>query len=411
MYNYKEKRYIFTNTAKKTYTFYYDENLGLCYNTLNKYNSWNPPISLQKNIHPFFYIDMDFNDMFHIIFQDKHGNLYYSFMENSKISTVALLKSKFYAYYNKYPFLIKINSAVYFFFIIHHNDKLMLSYQLFSDNKVTTPKVIDYVPEVQIPYKAIYNNQNSIYIFYQNTCENFLQIGYKEYYLTTKKWTDYNPVTNQNSNAEFPRIILDNKNILHLIYQRKIDKQFDLVYKHKVSSKSIWSDEKVFCSSSSNFLNSSISLVNKILFAYWLRENNIYFRYSKDSGTNWSPTSKNSLSNKKHIFCAEYKTNNPSETKKTCAQEIPANYNNGFNIAFLNNYNDFEDGNISNKDSKKIDTDTFSTLKENIEDLKKNNHLLKEEIKSLKNSLKTMGIEITKNQVRISLLENKKHPH
>lgn len=141
MYNPNNKQFVFKDSEGKLWNFYYDNNQGICYSVFSKRFAWSEPRVVQSEAYEQFYVEIDEKDCFHIIYQDKKGNIIYCFMQqNETVKALPVLTSKSHSVFNKHLSLIVANSCVHIFFIIEHNGIYMLSYQTITDGVPVAPK-------------------------------------------------------------------------------------------------------------------------------------------------------------------------------------------------------------------------------------------------------------------------------
>lgn len=406
MYNSRNKQYLFRQSTGSIWNFYSDERYGLCYSTLSKRNTWSEPISINKDFLPPFYIDMDFEDNFHILFQDKQGNIFYTFLDKSTVNTLQVLRSNVATSYNKYLKLIVSRNTINIFFIIDHNNSHILAHQTINGKTINPPKVIDYVLKNDHPYSLLTDKSGNIYAFYQVSDGKYLQIGFKKYNPNQKIWGEFTPVTRFNGDCQFPKTVIDNKDIISIIYQRKTDKQIELIYQQKVPERNMWSSETIIQTSSYAFNNSSIILLNGNIIVYWIRDDIIYYSMSSDLGKIWTKSSKFIFPASKQLLCFSYKSNNPYESDSIYAKEIPGSYLNGYKLAFYQNSTNNTSTSISTDELKSMIIDGMHLLKGNVEDLFEADNLIKESISKIDNMCKTIHKELIKQSVKITYLEN-----
>ena len=405
MYNSNNRQYIFRQSSGKVWNLYHDEKLGLCYSTLTKRSTWTEPVSLHKNLHPVFFADIDFDDCFHILFQDKQGNIFLSRLYNSSIKTIPVLNSKAPVSYNKYLSLIPARNESHFFFIIQHNDSSILAHQILRGDTVSTPRVIDYVAKSNCPYSVIGDKSGNIYAFYQSSSGESLQIGYKKYNSDQNFWSDFSFITNHSGNCEFPRAIVDNKNIMHICYQRHSLKQYELVYQQKVPDKNIWSDEIIVHSSVHSFYDSSVVCSGESTIVYWVRDDVIYYSSSTDGGAVWSKPARHNFVPSKQLMCMTYKTNQSIENEKLAASSLPGCFINGFKLAFYQEPT-VSTHNITADELKTMLLDGLKLLKDNVEELKDSNSDMRKSIQELSVAHQNLEMEMTKNAVKLNFLED-----
>jgi len=124
---------------------------------------------------------MDTEDRFHIMFQDNLGNIHYSLMDKDSIKTIPVLNSKMPTAYDKHLFLIPLRNNIHFFYVLRQESSPIFAYQNLNEDKISNPKVIDYVLENICPCSVITDGNHSIYAFYQSSDGKYQQLGYKKY--------------------------------------------------------------------------------------------------------------------------------------------------------------------------------------------------------------------------------------
>ncbi len=405
MYRTTERQFIFKDSTGKVWNLFYDERNGLCYSNLTRRNTWTEPVTLQKNLAPPFFADMDYDDRFHIAFQDKQGNIYYSLVEGASTKTVQILQSKNPSAYNKHFCLIPQKSTTHFFYVLVPGESPILVYQGVDSKGVMSPKVIDYVHMSSCPYCALSDNTGNIYVFYQSSDGKNLQLGYKKFLPYQKVWGEFTPITRYPGDSEFPRAIADSSNIIHICYQRRSARSYELVYQQKVPDKNIWSDETVIHESVYGFANSSIIYADKRLYIYWIREEAVVYSMSEDGGSSWSKPARYNFPGGRQLLCMRYRSNNPYELERLIAEDIPGNFINGYRLAF---YQDSSLGSetLSPEELKNMIVNTLKLLKGSVEELKESNAAIAESLRNYAASQKELEKEIAKNSIRLGMLES-----
>jgi hypothetical protein len=406
MYNPNRKQFIFKQSTGKVWNLYHDEKLGMCYSTLTKRNTWTDPIAIHKDVHPPFHADMDFEDNFHILYQDNQGSINYTLMSNEVLKTIPVLQSKQPTPYNKHLYLLPATrNQVHLFFIIEYNNNRMLSHQLLSDGKAGNPKVIDYVTGSSLPYSITTDSSGSIYMFYQVSDGTYLQLGYKKYIPAQRFWSEFIQITKNSCNAEAPRVLTDGKNIIHMCYQRLVQKQFELVYQQKIPDRNLWTREVVLHSSSNSFALSSLASTNNSITAYWVREDIIYHTASGDNGSSWSKPARYSFQAGRQLLCLAYKSNTPHENEHFQAQELPGSFLGGYKLAFQPQGPNTPET-ISADELKNMIVESLNLLKGNIEDVREALTGLEEKVNSIRSIQETSDRDLVKTSLKINLLEN-----
>jgi len=396
VYSSDSRQYILKKSGGQVYNFYYDKNLGLCYTTLTKRNTWTEPVSLQKNLHPGFYVDIDDDDVFHILTQDANGSIFCSSFDGENIKTVPVLGSKMPSAYNKHLSLVPFVNNVHVFYVIEHNDSNILAHQSIISGKVSNPRVIDYVYKSHCPYSVISDRTGGIYAFYQSSDGRHLQLGYKKYTPERKFWSEFTPVTRFRGDCEYPKAVVDDKNIIHLCYQRRGDKLYELVYQQKIPDRNLWSHEIVIHSSAYPFTEHSVTAINGVISVFWVRDDIVYYSSSNNGGITWSKPARQNFTAGRQLVCIVYSSNDPYEREKVSIREIPGCFVNGYRLAF---YQDTPDmvGSMSPNELRNMIIDTLKLLKGGLDELKETQEELKNSMQSLNASQ-----QILENDVRQS---------
>lgn len=406
MSSFDRKQYILRQSTGKTWNFYYDERSGICYSLLTSRNTWTEPVSLHKGCHPSFFIDMDFRDCFHLLFQDSNGNLSYQYLNGEIIRTISVLESKTPGAYEKNLWLIPTKEVIHLFFTIQHGSNAILAHQLLAGNIPGKPRVVDYVTKGLCPYSLCCDRSGNIYAFYQSSDGKHLQVGFKKYINAQSFWGEFTPVSRYAGDCEYPRCILDPDNIVHLCYQRRANRQYELVYQQKMPDKNLWSAETLLHSSAYSFSDSSVLKAGSNIYVYWVREGAVYFTVSKDMGKQWSKPAKADFSSGKQVLCASYKANTPHENDKLSIREIPVSFINGFKFPFLQEASPGTGGNPSPEELRTMIVESLNLLKDSIDDLKECNAELVRNITQLTHGQQSLDRELTKNTLRLNRLEN-----
>lgn len=432
MYNFNNRQYIFRQSNGDTWYFFCDSRQNLCYRTLNRQNSWSNAVVLRKDVYQYFYADIDQNDQFHILFQDTGGNIYYSLLDNSSIRTLPLLASKNPSTYNKQFSIAFAENDTYFFYVLHHENSFMLACQSLSGNRVSNPKVIDYVSGSSIPCSVVYDRAQNIYVFYQSFDGKYLQLGYKKLGSQQKAWSDFTPVTKFAGNCEYPHAITDRNSVIHLCYQRRAPKAFELVYQQKSPDKNLWTPEIVIHSSVYSFENASIIQASDGLIIYWVRDDIIYYSVGTQNGAVWSKPARLSSFAGQQFQCICWKSNSPKdmirdddrEIKKENRSVLPPNFypgsvSAGLKLAFSNTHNaaryiadeaapvgsPSREKAAAGNDIKSLVLDTFRHLQGSIDEVIEDISAIKRDIARLENAYADLAKDTGKNSIKLGVLE------
>ena len=434
MFNYHNRQSIFRQSDGELWNFFCDARQNFCYTTLTKRAIWSNAIVLHKNASPFFYAEMDPDDVFHLLFQDNEGNIQYTRLDRQSIKTMPVLNSKTPSVYNKQLFIAPFKNSMYFFYVLHHENSFMLAYQLLINGKISGPKVVDYVSGSSLPCAILYDHGQNIYAFYQSYDGKYLQLGYKKFTTTQKHWSDFTPVTKYSGNCEYPHAFIDDNDIIHLCYQRRSPKLFEMVYQQKAPDKNLWTTEEIIHSSVHAFENASILQENGNIIIYWVRQEAIFYNTSPLAGNSWGKPSRLNFPTGHPLQCLSYKSNSPlgrttADLKGDSSQLTPIIYpgslSSGLKLAFntLNNIGDSsqllttrdssplfagcrEKEIASSSDLKTLLLDTFKQVQGSVDEIREGLSSTKEELSKLTNAYVQLNRELGKYSIRLNMLEN-----
>lgn len=207
------------------------------------------------------------------------------------------------------------------------------------------------------------------------------------------------------NSCDFPSPIVDNSNNVHICFQKQNLKQYELIYRQKVSNKNIWSDETVIHSSIYPFENSSIISIDKNIFIYWIRNDIIYYSSSNTAGISWSKPSRYNFPVGRNLFCISYNTSIPYELNRIGLKDIPGSFTNGLRLAFYQDI--FGSNNVASTQEslKNVIIDSIKYLKDNVDNFIEVKENLENQIRNLMLSQNNIIKEMDKCSIKLSLLE------
>lgn len=417
MYNFFNRHYIFKRSDGEIIDIYCDNRQNLCTSVLSSKSSMPDSRVIARNVHPYFYAEMDEQDVYHVVYQDNEGNINYMYMDGQWSRTIPVLSSKTPTAYNKQLYIAPFKNSVYLFYVLHHDNSFLLAYQTVARGKAGTPKIVDYVAGSIIPCSIIYDNNENIYAFYQSYDGRYLQLGYKKMDTARKHWSDFISVTKFMGNCEYPHAIIDTNGTIHLCYQRRTQKQYELVYQQKGADKNLWSGETVLHSSSYPFENCSIVQANDKVAVYWIRDDVLYFTAGQPGGNGWSRPARYSSQPGRQLQCICWKEHGSSLIPSPGI--YPGTLSNGVRLAFLDAPvsktgpqlsllvpSARESSPNTNEMTERL-MDAIKQLQENINEISAGWAGAKKELSRLANTYFDLSREVDKLSLRLNLLESK----
>lgn len=402
MFNFSKKQFVFKQASGSVWNFYFEQYQGICYCNLTKRNTWTEAISLQKNVLPSFFADMDTEDCFHLLYQDVKGNIFYTTLRDT-IHTLPILTNRTPSNQNRHLFLLPSKNSTQIFFVLPHNNAYILAQQTVRDKKIGAPVVVDYLLYSQRPFTILKDRVETLYAFYHSSDGKYSQIGFKKLLPGNEKWSEYVQVSRHEGNCQYLSALIDSENIIHLSYQRSRDKQNELVYQQKVPDRNLWTPEIVIHTSSQSFENSSLVLINSTLILYWVREDIIFYSTSGDRGSTWSKPLRFNFQSAKQLLCIGYKTNFPSESEKIAGDTFAGSFVNGLKLAF---YQDPSHTSLTTEELRSLLVDGMRLLKGSVEDLKDKSTQARNDISLLEKSMESLQRDLVKYSLKLGMLEN-----
>ncbi|NLK86303.1 MAG: hypothetical protein GX279_02280 [Clostridiaceae bacterium] len=431
MYNYFNRHYIFRRSDGEMRDIFCDGRQNLCSSRLNGKNGLPDSIVIARNVHPYFYAELDEHNVYHVVFQDNEGNINYIYMDGQWSKAMPVLGSKTPAVYNKQLYIAPLKNSIYIFYVLQHDNSFLLAYQTASKNKASTPKIVDYVSGSNIPCSLIYDQNENIYAFYQSYDGKYLQLGYKKMDTARKHWSDFISVTKFMGNCEYPHAIIDANGTIHLCYQRRTQKQYELVYQQKGRDKNLWSAETVLHSSVYPFENYSVVQTKDKTTVYWIRDDVIYYVAAMLNSDVWSRPARYVSQPGRQLQCICWKEQNSpvvqdrqgsssSAASQTPSPGIfPGTLSNGVRLAFLDTPVSKAGPQLSLAEPSGRETGTYSEdmrdramsllkeLQEDINEISTGWSGTKKELARMTNAYMDMSRELGKLSLRLNLVENK----
>jgi len=413
MYNSNNKQYIFKKSSNRIWNLLYDNKNGICYSNLVRRNVWTMPMSLEKQAQESFSACMDSKDVLHIIYQNSHGNIFYLQLDETSITSLPMLSSKYPSLYNKYFKIISVKNNLHSFYVLHHKNKYLLTHQIISNKEVKDPQVLGYLNKNNLPYTVCTNKSGDIYLFYQTASSGNLQqqtsafqVGYKKYSSSNQLWEEFVSVPVINSKFDYPCVIIDNTDLIHFSYQKLVADRYELSYRQKTAEGNNWSSETTIHTSLNPFENSSIICIDDRVIIFWVRNDTIYYSYSIDKGGSWSKPAKYNFPIGRQLACVSYSTNDFYEISRISMNEIPGSLISGLKLAFYEDFFNNENINENKEGLRNIITDSLKTFNETLDGLIESNNNIKADIKRLKLFNTNILREIDKLSIKINFLEN-----
>ena len=435
MFNFHNRQFIFRQTTGELWNFFCDSGQNICYNTLTNTGVWSNVFVLHKNVYRHFYAEIDQDDVYHILFQDIKGNINYSRLDGQSTKTISVLNSRTPSAYDKQLYLAPLSGSLYFFYVLQHDNSFMLAYQILDDLRMSTPKVVDYVSGSSQPCSIVYDRGQNIYAFYQSYDGKYLQIGYKKLNAAQKHWSDFIPVTKYAGNCEYPHALVDSSGVIHLCYQRRTPRLFEMVYQQKAPDRNLWSAETVIHSSVHSFENASILQVQDNIIVYWVRENIVYYNSGAQDGSNWGKASRYGNQPGSQLLCLCYKSNSPRDRIKGDASLVgdgslrgdgsslspgvyPGSLSNGLRLLFLSGDGSLRGGasslfsvnssnaNIPERNLNRFVADTLLQLQGSVEEIREGWTEARREMSQLTNAYLELKKEIDKYSIQLGMVKN-----
>lgn len=432
MYNFHNRHYIFRQSDGQIRNFYCDTRQNLCCSTLDRGGIWSNATVIARNVHQYFYAELGRDSFYHVLFQDNDGNISYAKTDGQYVKTFPVLNSKTPAVYNKHLYVAPLDDEIFLFYVLQHDNSFLLAYQMLKNNKPGTPKIVDYVSGSSIPCSVLYDSDLNIFAFYQSYDGKYLQLGYKKFSTVRKHWSDFTAITKYQGNCEYPHAIMDPSGTIHLCYQRRAPKLFELVYQQKAPDRNLWSAETVLHSSVHPFDNASVVQVNDKIIVYWVRNDVIYYCSGSLSGDNRTRPARYGTQPGRRLQCVCYKDlwkgdgsalGNGSTDRDSSALSpgiYPGVVSSGFSLVFMDTgsitggkpfqrspSSAASGGDASGNELKSLVLGVFKEMQDKISEMDAELSELKKEMPKLKNAYMELAKEAQKLSIRLNMLENR----
>ncbi len=282
------KNYIVKQSSGDEWYFSHRENIGICFGSIIDKRMSNFEILLKDGKGDFDVI-VDNEDIFHLICQDKNGDIIYLIYRDNKWLKYVILKSKTNKSYRKYFKILSINNQINLLYIIDYKEEKLLVHQILN-GETQPPNVVGLISEASLPFCSTFDASGNIYVYYKSKAtEN--NTGYSKYSAIKKEWQIFIPIDNFPLSSQLPYVIIDKNNMLHLAYVKKTDNNSNIVYRslstEHTENESIVNEKIVSTIQYDNVLPVILITGNKI-WILWSRAYNVFSCSSHDDGNTWS---------------------------------------------------------------------------------------------------------------------------
>lgn len=210
--------YLFNESSNIIWNFASRENSCiLCRNF--KEGDWSPYEVIAKNCSPKFYLTALPNDIIYVFYKDFNGNLLFKVNNKLKWSKELLLQKNINGAYTIKFKVIPLDDEVNIIYALFNkatNKTILLHQKLHEIYKLSDIKLIDTIDGYNnTPINIYITKDKELRILYQRF-NDFYELGYKTFNLTTDSWSSFNLVARDDK----PFI---NYNFLLLSNNRNVD--------------------------------------------------------------------------------------------------------------------------------------------------------------------------------------------
>jgi hypothetical protein len=298
---------VIRNSKNKFYRFYINQNKNLIIEEYNSTGLMNNIIFKQSIVD--YSVDIDQNDIIHILFLSSDGNLRYSVYPQNyqdKILATFDLQNNYVSFLSLKLLLLDIHV----FYMVRSklsSLKLTIFHNMWHKSKWTSQKISDITSvKYAYPFFIDYDSKKNLYVFFSKNCTDFFSI--KKYSTEFNIWVDFDDsLTIENvNNVSF--FIADN-DIAIISYNQSINKNIQTFIKYKdlVNINSSWSSPILI--SNTNSIRPSVFTKDNHIYIMWEDGYNIVYRKTSDINLNWSEKKFLTFKND-NIINAVYRSNN-----------------------------------------------------------------------------------------------------
>lgn len=372
MFQISKKQYIFQTSSGQVQNIFYKSNSGIYSSFLRGKNSWTEAAAVIKDTTPDFSACIDENDVIHIICQNTDGNIYHIYSRRGSWNLDEILKVKQPGFCIKHFYITTFDSTIFFFYVLEEKENKMLVFQTRDKrNMLSAP---DLVSPIRIGANMSYRllkYKNSLMVFYNRANKNDNGISYRTYIQSANRWSAPVDIPNEDKNEEneILSIVSDCRENIHISWQKASALKYELIYSQKAPAGELW-DQKILAASPYSFYNSSILTIFDKVIAYWVRDRNIMYCISENSGEKWSGPKKYHFYPNKQLYCISYAENTGEDTTDTYFNELPGNFISGYILGFINDFSVKKEKNEDMDELKSLVVNTLKVISSSIEDVK-----------------------------------------
>jgi hypothetical protein len=369
--------FIFRLKNNNTYHFYIEKGSNLLFKKLLSDNSWSKPLSLVNDTTESLNIGADYNDFFHIIYQNKTGSIIYSVFDGENLRVYEMLKSRTNDRYERYFKIVPSSNIIHFFYVLRKDNLYSIIHQHLQNFDFSMPKILVSLPDSKVNFDVSSDSSGNLHLFFESN----EVICYKKFTLDTLQWHDYPDINHAGTIINNLSTCITRSYNIFLTYQKLApDKSVILILKVLKNKNKIF-EEYTLGKFQKPFKHIEISPILEDIVLTALENDNYNIYYVEKFKFLWEQPKKIQLGNYK---IGQYTSYYPYEN--FYIKLTPFNCLNGLSLPILNKLN--------------IDVIHKKMLEEEIS-------ALKSRINNLEKAMFERNNEIEKILIKMRYLENR----
>lgn len=322
--------YIFKLKNGYTYHFYYEKANKLQFKKLLSDNTWSKPSSLLTDTTESISMVADFNDSFHIIYQNTSGSIIYSIFDTSNLKIYEMLKSRTNEVYERYFKTVHCGNLIHFFYVLKKDDIYSIIHQQLQNSEFSMPKILGTISTSPINYQVIADSIGNLHLFYLSS-ENII---YKKFIMETNNWQDLPNVDCGGKVINNLSCCINKNSSIFIAYQRvEADKSISLIIKHLKNRERSFDEYNLHKYNQAHKYIEISPILDDLIFCYF-DASNYYISYIEKFKFIWDQAKKVALSNLK---IAQYTSYYPYENISIAS--TPFSNLNGLSLPLINKLN------------------------------------------------------------------------
>ena len=287
----KQSSILIRNSLNDLYTVSVENGISINYVNSNFEIKKNKKILSDISSLSTIYFDIASNNDIYGLFTEKNKFLNYLHINSSTIYKTLILKYDTNKYKIKFPFIKHLDDKVHIIYYEINKKKSHFStlVHYYKKNNIWVKSNIDFLNYTLLNNFEVIINESNLKIYYFKLIDRYEELFVATYSFDKEKWDTPIQITFSKKTKVYLSVLIDSKNIYHIVYSEKNQNQFyckyiNLFFENKIPH----IQSNIFLSTKIPSLFPNLIKYNDILYCQWMEYNHLYSTCSLNNGESWT---------------------------------------------------------------------------------------------------------------------------